>query len=83
MSHRPLTIGEFARHTGVSASVLRYDGALGLLSPATRIAEARTTRVAIDHALRCPDEDIFECPDFRGVLTGRRTGQPLREAGLR
>jgi DNA-binding transcriptional MerR regulator len=45
-----------------------------------QIAKAQTAREAISHALRCPHEDIFECPSFGGVVAARITGQPLHEA---
>ena len=45
-----------------------------------QIAKARTAREAIIHALRCPHEDILECPNFGAVTAARLTGQPLDEA---
>ena len=45
-----------------------------------QIAKARAAREAIDHALRCPDEDILHCPNFRRLITARLAGQPLHEA---
>ena len=45
-----------------------------------QIAKARTAREAIDHALRCPHEDILHCPNFRSLVTARLAGQPLHEA---
>jgi DNA-binding transcriptional MerR regulator len=45
-----------------------------------QIAKAQTAREAIVHALRCPHEDIFECPNFASVVAARLTGQPLHEA---
>jgi DNA-binding transcriptional MerR regulator len=45
-----------------------------------QIAKAQTTREAIDHALRCPHEDILECPNFASVPAARLTGQPLHQA---
>ena len=44
-----------------------------------QIAKARTAREAIDHALRCPQEDILECPNFAGLIAARLAGQPLHE----
>ena len=44
-----------------------------------QIAKAQTAREAIDHALRCPHEDILECPTFASVIAARLTGQPLHE----
>ena len=44
------------------------------------IAKARAAREAIDHALRCPHEDILHCTNFRSLITARLAGQPLHEA---
>src|SRR5688572_5541611 len=44
-----------------------------------QIAKARAAREAIDHALRCPHEDILHCPNFRRLITARLAGQPLHE----
>ncbi len=45
-----------------------------------QIAKAKTAREAIDHGLRCPHEDILQCPKFGGLITARLAGQPLQEA---
>ena len=45
-----------------------------------QIAKAQTAREAIEHALRCPHEDLLECPNFASVIAGRLTGQPLHQA---
>ena len=45
-----------------------------------RIAQARAAREAIDHALRCPHEDVRQCPTFRGLVAARLAGRPLRDA---
>jgi DNA-binding transcriptional MerR regulator len=45
-----------------------------------QIAKAQTAREAIEHALRCPHEDIFECPTFASVIAARLAGQPLHDA---
>jgi MerR family redox-sensitive transcriptional activator SoxR len=45
-----------------------------------QIANAHTAREAIEHALRCPHEDIVQCPNFAGVLAARLAGKPLHEA---
>jgi hypothetical protein len=45
-----------------------------------QIAKARTAREAINHAQRCPHEDILACPNFRGFTSARLAGQPLHEA---
>jgi DNA-binding transcriptional MerR regulator len=44
------------------------------------IAKIRAAREAIDHALRCPHEDILDCTNFRSVVAARLAGQPLHEA---
>jgi MerR family copper efflux transcriptional regulator len=45
-----------------------------------QIAKAQTARQAIEHALRCPHDDILECPTFASVIAARLTGQPLHQA---
>jgi DNA-binding transcriptional MerR regulator len=45
-----------------------------------QIAKARTAREAIDHALRCPHAEVFECPTFAKVVAARLDGQPIHEA---
>jgi MerR family redox-sensitive transcriptional activator SoxR len=47
------------------------------------IAKAQAAREAIEHALRCPHEDIRQCATFRGLVTARLAGQPLQEAHRR
>ena len=44
------------------------------------IADARAAREALAHALRCPHEDVRQCPTFRGLVAARLAGQPLHEA---
>lgn len=45
-----------------------------------QIAKARAAREAVEHALRCPSDDILECPSFRGLVAARLAGRPLQEA---
>jgi MerR family redox-sensitive transcriptional activator SoxR len=45
-----------------------------------QIAKAQTAREAIKHALRCPHEDIVQCPNFASVVAARLAGKPLHEA---
>jgi DNA-binding transcriptional MerR regulator len=45
-----------------------------------QIVRARAAREAIEHGLRCPHEDILQCPNFRRLITARLAGQLLREA---
>jgi DNA-binding transcriptional MerR regulator len=44
-----------------------------------RIAQARAARVAIEHALACPHEDIVGCANFQEVLRLRLAGTPLEQ----
>ena len=45
-----------------------------------QIANAQAARQAIDHALRCPHDDVFECPTFASLIAARLAGQPLHQA---
>jgi DNA-binding transcriptional MerR regulator len=42
-----------------------------------QIAKAQAAREAISHGLRCPHEDITQCPNFNAGITARLAGQPL------
>jgi MerR, DNA binding len=42
-----------------------------------QIARAQAVREAIRHGLRCPRDDIWECPNFNAGITARLAGQPL------
>jgi DNA-binding transcriptional MerR regulator len=42
-----------------------------------QIATAQAARDAISHGLRCPHEDITQCPSFNAGITARLAGQPL------
>ena len=44
-----------------------------------RITEAQTARVAVEHALACPHDDIVTCPNFQEVVRRRLEGKPLSE----
>jgi MerR family copper efflux transcriptional regulator len=44
-----------------------------------RIAEAQAARVAVEHALACPHDDVVACPNFREVVRRRLNGKPLQE----
>jgi DNA-binding transcriptional MerR regulator len=44
-----------------------------------RIHEAQVARVAVEHAIRCPREDIVTCPKFQEVVRQRLAGTPLAE----
>jgi DNA-binding transcriptional MerR regulator len=45
-----------------------------------QIARAQAAREAISHGLRCPHEDIKQCPNFNAGLTARLAGQPLSQS---
>ena len=42
-----------------------------------QIARAQAARDAITHGLRCPHQDITQCPNFNAGVTARLAGQPL------
>lgn len=42
-----------------------------------QIARAQAAREAISHGLRCPHEDITDCPNFNAGITARLSGHPL------
>ena len=42
-----------------------------------QIARAQAARDAISHGLRCPHDDITQCPNFNAGITARLAGQPL------
>jgi DNA-binding transcriptional MerR regulator len=45
-----------------------------------QIAKAGVARVALDHALRCRQQDLLECPNFWDVVGARLAARPLAEA---
>jgi DNA-binding transcriptional MerR regulator len=45
-----------------------------------QIARAQAAREAISHGLRCPHEDITQCPNFNAGLTARLAGRPLSQS---
>ena len=45
-----------------------------------QIARAQAAREAISHGLRCPHEDITECPNYNAGLAARLAGQPLAQS---
>jgi MerR family redox-sensitive transcriptional activator SoxR len=45
-----------------------------------QIARAQAAREAVSHGLRCPHEDITQCPHFNSGVTARLDGQPLGES---
>jgi MerR family redox-sensitive transcriptional activator SoxR len=70
----------FAASRGVALDEWRQLARRKLAELDAQIAKARAAREAIDHALRCPYEDIRQCPTFRSLITARLAGQPLHEA---
>ncbi len=42
-----------------------------------QIARAQAVRDAMRHGLRCPHEDITQCPSFTAGIAARLAGQPL------
>ena len=44
-----------------------------------RIYEAQVARIAVEHALNCPRDDIVTCPKFQEVVRQRLEGKPLDE----
>jgi DNA-binding transcriptional MerR regulator len=42
-----------------------------------QITRAQAAREAIRHGLRCPHEDVTQCPKFNAGITARLAGQPL------
>ncbi|HMF05223.1 MAG TPA: MerR family transcriptional regulator [Acidimicrobiia bacterium] len=40
-----------------------------------RIAEARAARVAVEHAIACPHDDVVTCPKFQAAVRRRLDGQ--------
>jgi len=44
-----------------------------------RIAEAQAARVAVEHALACPHEDVVACPKFQEVVRLRLEGRRLED----
>jgi DNA-binding transcriptional MerR regulator len=45
-----------------------------------QIARAQAAREAIRHALRCPPEDITQCPNFNAGIDARLAGQSLSQS---
>jgi DNA-binding transcriptional MerR regulator len=45
-----------------------------------QIARAQAAREAIWHGMRCPHEDITQCPNFNAGITARLAGQPLSQS---
>ena len=73
------------------ALIAPHDGTSGWRQLARRkigeldeqIAKAQAAREAISHGLRCPHEDITQCPNFNAGITARLNGQPLSQSHQR
>jgi DNA-binding transcriptional MerR regulator len=48
-----------------------------------QIARAQAASDAIGHGLRCPHEDMTQCPNFHAGITARLAGQPLSQSHRR
>jgi MerR family redox-sensitive transcriptional activator SoxR len=48
-----------------------------------QIARAQAAREAIEHGLRCPHDDVRQCPNFRRLVAARLDGEPLQQAHAR
>jgi MerR family copper efflux transcriptional regulator len=70
----------FVADRGVAPDAWRRLARRKLADLDAHLAHARAARTAIAHALRCPYEDVRQCPTFRGLVAARLAGQPLREA---
>ena len=67
-----------ASDVGLAVRVV-VDGTWGFAATVdlTPDAAAQAAREAIRHGLRCPHEDITQCPNFNAGITARLVGQPL------
>jgi DNA-binding transcriptional MerR regulator len=45
-----------------------------------QIARAQAAREAISHGLRCPQEDITQCPNFNAGISARLAGRSLSQS---
>jgi len=45
-----------------------------------RIAREEAARQAIEHSLVCPEDDLFDCPNFWATVNGVRSGVELAYA---
>jgi DNA-binding transcriptional MerR regulator len=66
MTSREDTGGEWIRHARRKLAELDE-----------QIARAQAVRDAIRHGLRCPHDDVRQCPNFNAGITARLAGQPL------
>lgn len=65
---------------GIARDEWRHLAQRKLTELGEQIAKAQAAREAIEHALRCPYDDIQQCPNFASIITARLAGQPLHEA---
>lgn len=47
-----------------------------------QITKARAAREALEHALRCPHEDIVQCHNFRRLVADRLAGRSIEDANV-
>jgi DNA-binding transcriptional MerR regulator len=47
-----------------------------------RIHQAEVAKVAVEHALECPRDDIVTCPNFQEVVRQRLAGKRLEDVRL-
>ncbi|MGH9211050.1 MAG: MerR family transcriptional regulator [Acidimicrobiales bacterium] len=45
-----------------------------------RLARIQVARVALDHALHCPQPQLLDCPNLWAIVSARLAGQPLAQA---
>ncbi|HEX4831578.1 MAG TPA: MerR family DNA-binding transcriptional regulator [Trebonia sp.] len=48
-----------------------------------QIARAQAVREAVSHGLRCPHEDVAQCPNFNAGISARLAGEPLSRSHQR
>jgi len=70
----------FIASRGIDRDTWRQLARRKLVELDDQIAKARTASAVIEHALRCPHDDIVECPNFASVIAARLAGRPLEEA---
>jgi DNA-binding transcriptional MerR regulator len=70
----------FAITAGVAVAERRQLAQRKLAELDAQIVKAQAAREAVEHALRCPHEDILQCPTFGSLVTARLAGQPLHKA---
>jgi DNA-binding transcriptional MerR regulator len=72
-------IGELMAARAKSPSSWRELARRKLAELDERIAHAQAARVAVEHAIACPNDDVVTCPNFQDVVRRRLEGKPLQE----